>query len=68
MKDLMKCSLEELLTERQKAINTGNLQRYRECNEIISTIYNSNITRKFKEAEISALTQDLEDLYGFDGL
>lgn len=41
MKDLLKCSLDELLTERQNSIESGNIARYRECNEIISTIYNS---------------------------
>ena len=38
MKDLLTCSLDELLTERQLAIEAGNLERYRECNELISTI------------------------------
>jgi hypothetical protein len=41
MKDLFKCSLDELLTERQSAIEAGNIARYRECNELISTIYNN---------------------------
>jgi hypothetical protein len=41
MKDLMTCSLDELLTERQLAIESGNLDRYRECNELISTITNN---------------------------
>lgn len=40
MKDLMTCSIDELLTERQNAIEIGNIERYRECNEIISTICN----------------------------
>lgn len=39
MKDLLTCSLDELLTERQNAINNGNIDRYRECNELISIIY-----------------------------
>lgn len=39
MKDLIKCSLDELLTERQLAIESGNLSRYRECNELISTMH-----------------------------
>jgi hypothetical protein len=43
MKDLLKCSLDELLTEKQIAINNGNLDRYRECNELISTIYNKSL-------------------------
>lgn len=38
MKDLLTCSLDELLTERQLAIEAGNVERYRECNELISTI------------------------------
>ena len=37
MKDLLKCSIDELLTERQNAIEAGNIERYRECNELIST-------------------------------
>lgn len=37
-KDLLKCSLDELLTERQNAINKGNLDRYRECNALISAM------------------------------
>jgi hypothetical protein len=41
MKDLLKCSLDELLTERQNAIEASNIARYRECNELISTIYNN---------------------------
>ena len=41
LKDLMKCSLDELLTERQLAINSGNIERYRECNELISTMCNN---------------------------
>jgi hypothetical protein len=41
MKDLLKCSLNELLTERQNAIESGNIARYRECNELISTIYSN---------------------------
>ena len=41
MKDLLTCSLDELLTERQLAIEAGNIDRYRECNELISTIYNN---------------------------
>ena len=43
MRDLMTCSLDELLTERQIAIENGNIERYRECNEIISTMYNNLI-------------------------
>jgi len=42
MKDLLKCSLDELLTEKQIAINNGNLDRYRECNELISTSCNKS--------------------------
>lgn len=37
MKDLLKCSIDELLTERQNAIEAGNIERYRKCNELIST-------------------------------
>jgi hypothetical protein len=38
-KDLLKCSLDELLTEKQKAIEVGNLDRYRECDRLISAMY-----------------------------
>ena len=41
MKDLLQCSLDELLSERQNAIESGNVARYRECNEIISTLLES---------------------------
>ena len=34
-KDLLKCSLDEL---RQNAIDNGNLDRYRECNRLISVL------------------------------
>ena len=47
MKDLMKCSLDELLTEKQNAIEIGNIERYRECNEIISTICNLKANNGF---------------------
>lgn len=43
MEDLLTCSLDELLTERQHAIESHNIERYRECNELISTIYNNSI-------------------------
>ena len=46
MKDLLKCSLDELLTERQIAIKNGNIDRYRECNELISTMYNNLLKSK----------------------
>lgn len=46
MKDLLKCSLDELLTERQIAIENGNIDRYRECNELISTMYNNLLKSK----------------------
>jgi hypothetical protein len=36
MKDLLTCSIDELLTERQNAIEARNIDRYRECNELIS--------------------------------
>jgi hypothetical protein len=47
MKDLMTCSIDELLTERQNAIEVGNIERYRECNEIISTICNLKANNGF---------------------
>lgn len=38
-KDLLKCSLDELLTEKQNAIEKGNLIRYRECDRLIHAMY-----------------------------
>jgi hypothetical protein len=38
MKDLLKCSINELFHERELAKYTENLERYRECNELISTL------------------------------
>lgn len=55
MKDLIKCSIDELLTERQNAIEAGNIERYRECNELIST-WTANTAKKLQIVEM------LEDL------
>lgn len=55
MKDLIKCSIDELLTERQNAIEAGNIERYRECNELIST-WSANTAKKLQIVEM------LEDL------
>lgn len=55
MKDLIKCSIDELLTERQNAIEAGNIERYRECNELIST-WSTNTAKKLQIIEM------LEDL------
>ena len=41
MKDLYKCSLDELLTERQNAIENDDLDTYNECNSLINFMYNS---------------------------
>ena len=51
MKNLLECSIDELLTERQKAIETDNIARYRECNELIST-WSENIAKKLEIAEM----------------
>lgn len=51
MKDLMKCSIDELLTERQDAIEAGNIGRYRECNELIST-WSNNTAKKLDIVEM----------------
>ena len=59
MKDLLKCSLDELLTERQNAIELGNIDRYRECNELIDTL---NI--KYQDSMQSALDSNLMKAYG----
>ena len=55
MKDLIKYSIDELLTERQNAIEAGNIERYRECNELIST-WSANTAKKLQIVEM------LEDL------
>lgn len=56
MKNLLNCSLDELLTERQNAIESNNVDRYRECNELISTLCNN----KIKELGIEDMYNDLE--------
>ena len=38
-KDLLKCSLDELLTERQKAEQSDNIIRYRDCDRLIHAMY-----------------------------
>lgn len=55
MKDLINCSIDELLTERQNAIGAGNIERYRECNELIST-WSAKTAKKLQLVEM------LEDL------
>lgn len=55
MKNLIKYSIDELLTERQNAIEAGNIERYRECNELIST-WSANTAKKLQIVEM------LEDL------
>ena len=56
-KNLLTCSLDELLTERQNAIEAGNIDRYRECNELISTYTNA----KTKELDIVEMYNTLKD-------
>jgi hypothetical protein len=51
MKDLSKCSIDELLTERQNAIESGDISRYRECNEYIST-WSTNTAEKLQIVEM----------------
>ena len=73
MKDLLKCSLDELLTEKQQAIEDGDVARYRECNELISTMCANidklitskpmgNIEAKFMEEYINDVYNDQDDL------
>ena len=57
MKNLMTCSIDELLTERQNAITVGNLNRYRECNELIDT-WSMNIAKKLN---IQVMFNDLDE-------
>lgn len=53
MKDLLKCSLDELRTERELAIKEGNIDRYRQCNELISTrvnaLHQANFPQEIRE-------------------
>ena len=56
-KDLLTCSLNELLTERQNAIEAGNIDKYRECNELISTY----VDVKTKELDIVEMYNDLKN-------
>lgn len=37
--DLSTCSMDELLTIRQNAIEAGNIDLYRECNDAITILY-----------------------------
>ena len=39
IKELSTCSLDELLTEAQNAIEADNIELYRACNEAISVMY-----------------------------
>ena len=39
IKDLSTCSLDELLTMRQNAIEADNIELYRACNNTISVMY-----------------------------
>lgn len=39
IKELSTCSLDELLTIRQNAIESDNIVLYRQCNDAISTLY-----------------------------
>jgi hypothetical protein len=67
MKDLLKCSLDELLTEKQQAIENGNVARYRECNELISTMC-ANIdklvtSKRIGNIEANFMEDYINDLY-----
>jgi hypothetical protein len=57
MKDLSTCSLDELLTERQNAIEAGNIVRYRACNELIFTRVNFTV----KKLGIEEMFEDLKN-------
>lgn len=39
IKELSTCSLDELLTEAQNAIESDNIDFYRQCNEAISVMW-----------------------------
>ena len=58
----MKCSLDELLTEKQNAIEIGNIEKYRECNEIISTICNKTIIDQVVINKYNNYKEAMEDL------
>ena len=57
MRDLLNYSIDELLTERQKAIKASNIARYRECNELISTW----VETTSKKLEIVEMLNDLKN-------
>lgn len=61
MKDLLICSLDELLTEKQLAIEAGNVDRYRECNELISTIVNKWDAKLKEDNHKKASAFDMSD-------
>ena len=56
MTNLLKYSIDELLTERQKAIEANNIARYRECNELISTW----VETTSKKLEVVEMLNDLK--------
>ena len=57
MTNLLKYSIDELLTERQKAIEANNIARYRECNELISTW----VETTSKKLEVVEMLNDLKN-------
>ena len=57
MRDLLNYSIDELLTERQKAIEAQNIARYRECNELINTW----VVTTSKKLEIVEMLNDLKN-------
>jgi hypothetical protein len=66
MKNLMTCSIDELLTEKQNAIEVGNIDRYRECNELIST-WSMNIAKKLNiEVIFNDLAKDCDYQFSYD--
>ncbi len=56
MKDLYKCSLDELLRERQNAIENNELDRYGECDNLINYMY-SPLTENLINYMYSPLTE-----------
>jgi hypothetical protein len=65
MKNLLECSIDELLTERQNAIESDNLDRYRECNELIST-WSANTAKKLDIVEMYSDLKNESKLNSFE--
>ncbi len=70
MKELIECSLIELIVEKQLSIKNQNIKRYRECSELIDTISNntgSKCLEDFKKQYPQITSGDLQTfVLGFE--